>query len=297
MALNAICRQTPIFRTPPINPHPQPHPSTRLLEAAEATFFTTQITSARTLHPNTGFTTAKFNSGIAGISKRQFDWKLNRVAGLGMDGPVLETDIDRIEAMFAKVGMAPYIDLAPCAHPSALQILRRRGYNVCGEVNVHTLLLRDYHAESEGREHVGIEVKRVKGEEDEKHFVDSSIAGFESNGRGVELLRTLAHSAILYPNAETYVARIDGRVAGGAGLVFIDTPLGRVAEVYISSTVPEYRGRGVQTALLRRRLLDAKRSGVEIVVVNTRPGTPSARNVGRLGFRMDYTRETLSRRR
>ena len=47
----------------------------------------------------------------------------------------------------------------------------------------------------------------------------------------------------------------------------------------------EFRRRGVQTALIRRRLWDAAQSGCEYAVVSTIPGSGSQRNMERRGFR------------
>ena len=68
-----------------------------------------------------------------------------------------------------------------------------------------------------------------------------------------------------------------------------------VASLGGASTLPAFRNRGAQTALLQARLAFAVESGCEVAMVTTLPGTTSQRNVERQGFRVVYTRAKLQR--
>lgn len=57
-----------------------------------------------------------------------------------------------------------------------------------------------------------------------------------------------------------------------------------------ASTLPAYRGRGVQNALLHARLAYAVANNCDVAMVVTEPGSPSQRNAERNGFRVAYTR-------
>jgi len=57
-----------------------------------------------------------------------------------------------------------------------------------------------------------------------------------------------------------------------------------IAALFGTATVPEFRGRGVQTALINRRLWEAASAGCEFAVVSTMPGGGSQRNTERRGF-------------
>jgi hypothetical protein len=81
-----------------------------------------------------------------------------------------------------------------------------------------------------------------------------------------------------------YRASLGGQeVACGAMLV-----LGKVALLGLEATLPEARHHGCQTALIERRLVDARKAGCDIVVAEVcdeRPATPDAvRNLEHLGF-------------
>ncbi len=86
-----------------------------------------------------------------------------------------------------------------------------------------------------------------------------------------------------------YLARVDGTNAGSAGMRLSDG----VAQFCGASTLPAFRRRGVQAALLRRRLRDAADAGCDVAVVTTQPGSKSNHNAQRLGFALLYPRAVL----
>lgn len=56
------------------------------------------------------------------------------------------------------------------------------------------------------------------------------------------------------------------------------------------ATLPWARRRGVQAALMWRRLAHAATHGADLAVVHSRPGTDSERNIQRAGFGLAYTK-------
>jgi len=80
-------------------------------------------------------------------------------------------------------------------------------------------------------------------------------------------------------------------VAGGASLRLQDG----IAQLAGAATLPEHRGQGVQSALLRYRLQAAARRGCDVAVVTTQPGSKSTENVQRFGFSLLYVRAILVR--
>ena len=102
-----------------------------------------------------------------------------------------------------------------------------------------------------------------------------------------DLVSTLGHADWHY-----YMAFDDGRPIAGAAM-FVQ---GDGAWVGVAGTSPDARNRGAQTALLERRLTDAKRLGCSWMTAETWPDTaelpnPSYRNMLRLGLRVAYLRE------
>ena len=93
------------------------------------------------------------------------------------------------------------------------------------------------------------------------------------------------------PDVRRYLARVHGEPAGSASARFD----GGVAEMCGAATRPALRRRGVQRALLQRRVEDARAAGCEVAVVTTSPGTQSQANAERSGFRLLYARAVLVR--
>jgi GNAT superfamily N-acetyltransferase len=89
-----------------------------------------------------------------------------------------------------------------------------------------------------------------------------------------------------------YLARRDGAIAGGGASRIFD----RLAQLAGASTLPDHRRRGVQSALLRARLLDAARQDCDLAIVTTEPASKSQQNVQRAGFVLLYARAVLIRR-
>ena len=82
-------------------------------------------------------------------------------------------------------------------------------------------------------------------------------------------------------------------VAAAGGLII---PEYKMAGFFGAATLPEFRGRGIQTAFMQERLRVAQRAGCDLAVTLTMPGTTSQRNVERAGFRVAYTKVVVSKR-
>jgi GNAT superfamily N-acetyltransferase len=91
------------------------------------------------------------------------------------------------------------------------------------------------------------------------------------------------------PGFEGFVARLDGHIVGG-GSLRLDQG---VAQFCGASTLPAFRRRGVQTALLRWRLAYARNAGCDVAIVTTQPASKSQQNVQREGFHLLYCRQLL----
>ena len=86
----------------------------------------------------------------------------------------------------------------------------------------------------------------------------------------------------------------DVPVATG-GMYLSESDLGPIGQLTFASTLPEHRRRGAQSALVARRVHDARAAGARWIVAETdeeRPDrpNPSTRNLERLGFPVAYVR-------
>ncbi len=82
------------------------------------------------------------------------------------------------------------------------------------------------------------------------------------------------------PQFRCYLAYVDGEAAALA-VLHVANGVGSMANAL---TVPALRGRGCQTALLRRRIADAAVMGCDLLVSQCSPESESQRNQLRVGF-------------
>ncbi|AIY40994.1 acetyltransferase [Collimonas arenae] len=252
---------------------------------------TRQVETYRTLSEHAGSQVVVVAGGVAAITEPAFGRKLNHVTGLGMGMPVLAGDLQDIERRYAALGLETQIDICPHTHGSTLAILAERGYAANAFSNTYVRYLTPADTDTAS---AGIEVcsdKALVG----ATFVADSVAGFsvQTVNRPRILLEALAQIALRRSDTLLFPAALDGQVAGTAGMSLIETPAGLLAHLYIASTLPAYRGRGIQLALLRARLTAARNAGCTLASVTARPANTSARNTERAGFSLAYTKVTF----
>ena len=99
-------------------------------------------------------------------------------------------------------------------------------------------------------------------------------------------------AAIGMENWLHYLAYIDGSPAGVSVMFVHDN----VADCFLSATLPEYQGRGAQTALIERRLVDGLAMGCDLAASQTVVTNASPRNMARQGFTPLYRRWIYGKR-
>ena len=95
------------------------------------------------------------------------------------------------------------------------------------------------------------------------------------------------------PRATLYLARADGHAAATAALT--TSPDGTIAYLADGATLPAFRGRGLQSALIRRRVADAAAAGAEVACSQASFGSTSHRNLHREGLVHGFTKLVLRR--
>jgi GNAT superfamily N-acetyltransferase len=98
-------------------------------------------------------------------------------------------------------------------------------------------------------------------------------------------------AAARFPTLDGYAAYLAEDAASGeplgAALLTVGDGVGLLAN---ASTVPAARGRGVQAALIARRIADANEAGCDVVGGLARPWSTSQRNMRRGGLRVACTK-------
>src|SRR5204863_1719207 len=104
---------------------------------------------------------------------------------------------------------------------------------------------------------VGIEIIEVKSPDVMEEFLDALLSGWGIAADHHEGAKSNMRGWLDVPAWRLYLARIDGTPAAAAKLFLYD----KVGYFADASTRPEYRGRGLQTALLRHRAAFAAIAG------------------------------------
>lgn len=126
-----------------------------------------------------------------------------------------------------------------------------------------------------------LRVERVD-EDRAADFADVVTGGFGMP----DWCRPLAQNVVGRPGWSCYVA-FDGDKPAGAGALFVHEGVGWIG---LGATLPDFRGRGAQSAILADRIEDARKQGCRLITTETgertndRPSN-SYRNILRAGFR------------
>ena len=212
---------------------------------------------------------------------------IGRATGIGFDRAITTEDLDRIEAFYRERKAPAQVDLTPMHAPEIFEMFKRRGYAIAELNNV--LCRRLDAAEKLALVPAGFEIRRSSREEAEVAGAIVESAFFPEGAP--ESFRGLIAPLYQMDNALAFVATNEGKpVACGTGIV---VPEHRVFALSGAGTLADYRGRGLQTALLQARMQAAVKAGCEYAVVVTQGGTTSERNVERLGFRVAYSKVTV----
>jgi GNAT superfamily N-acetyltransferase len=276
----------------------------RRVERAQADQNRAYVEALARSHPEIGASALAMKGGwvlFAGAGS-----PLTQAMAIGLDGPLSAADLRRIEAHLTppaasqagaagqagQAGTDVQIELCPYADPSVFAILAARGYRV---QEFNQVWVRSLGTEIPAGEPLaeGIELRPVRAGE-EGLFARVVLAGFLEQESEVSTEAALLFEPMPFAEGtECWLAWVDGEAAGGGSVSFYDG----VATLFGTSVLPRFRRRGIQDALIRRRLLRAREQGCDLASSNTLPGTSSQRNMERGGFHVAYPKLVMLRRR
>jgi len=212
---------------------------------------------------------------------------IGRATGAGLDRPFTANDIDRIEQFYQAPKAPSQVDLCPLHDTAVFEMFKERGYAIA---ELNNVLYRRLDAEEKfPAPPVGCEIRRALLEEADQAASIVERSFFPEGAP--EAYRGLLAPLYQMENASVYVAAIEERMVACG--ISMNMPPHRVAGMFGAGTLTEFRGRGLQTALLRTRMAEAARAGCEYAVVVTQGGTTSQRNCERLGFSVAYSKATV----
>lgn len=216
------------------------------------------------------------NGAVALMARRLPVPYFNSVFGLGAGH---EAQVEPLLAWYREHGVAPRFEVVPgLATHDLCRELAKQG---CFQSGFHTSFIREPDATLADNELLAVEHVTRAGLDE---FLDThaagwhvpDAAGFKANTRGW----------IDEPGWSLYLGRINGKPAA-TGVLYVKDKVGYCAD---AATVPAFRGRGLQTALLQRRIADASAAGVDFVCSGAEFLSGSHRNMQRAGMRLQFVR-------
>jgi GNAT superfamily N-acetyltransferase len=208
----------------------------------------------------------------------------NRALGMGLHGPVSHDDVACVETFYAARRVPSEIEITSMVDRSLLRVLGQRGYQLIRFRNIYAQALPRHPATASRPEAQALAV--------EVHTVDASTAtdwstilldGFaytqDADRHRVSLWNQMVRSR---PNVTDLIARLNGQPVGAASVMVV----GEAAVLGGAATLPAFRRRGVQRALIEARLAIAADAGCALAIVTADPGSSSGRNAERSGFQL-----------
>jgi ribosomal protein S18 acetylase RimI-like enzyme len=222
---------------------------------------------------------------------------LTKVSGLGFE-PLDEAALDAVEAEFARFQTPVRVELASLGNPDIGKLLSRRGYALSGFENVLGLSLGTPATLGAVPASVAVVIERTTPQ-DVPAWIEVITTGFmhadtfdgPSTAEPIDraLIEPVFQDIALLEGYSQYLARRDGQPAGAASMRIHQG----VAQLCGAATLPGHRRLGIQTALLRERLVHAAHAGCDVAIVTTEPGSKSQENVQRQGFELLYVRAIM----
>jgi hypothetical protein len=205
-----------------------------------------------------------------------------------MNGSGSEKEIDRLENFYRRQNSPVNIEVCPHIDNSMRQEFAIRGYKMIEQTNTlaRSLTQRDWNITPFN----GVLVRRAI-EKEYDQLAQTIVRGFVPEGEIDQSLIEIFLSFFHQPSSAPFLAEVDEQLAGGGVVAICD----RVAALFATSTMPNFRGRGAQSALIQARLNFGIEKGCDLAMVSASPGSSSHRNLERQDFRIVYTRAKLFR--
>jgi GNAT superfamily N-acetyltransferase len=218
------------------------------------------------------------------------DSPVTQAFGFGLNGPVAETELDRLEHFFFSRGAPVTLELCPFIDQSLVALLQKRPYRLEEFSNV---LVRDIGADEKFAPPASAVTVRAAEANEAKLFMRVVTDGFAEQTPVTQSLQGVVEGFFYRARGQCFFGLVDGEMAGAGAAAVHDG----LAEFYGATTLPQFRNRGVQKALIAQRLAWAAQHGCAMATTTTGPGTSSQRNYERAGFQIVYSRTKLVRSR
>ncbi|MBU9721287.1 MULTISPECIES: GNAT family N-acetyltransferase [Bacillaceae] len=253
------------------------------LEESEINTLMSRLTLIQSMDENPmGVDIKKFGNATAFSIKNIPGPSFNTVKGL-QEGD--EAQIERIIEFYKSKDIPVRFEISP-AHtsPKLLASLMEAGFY---HHDFHSTLYAyiSTYNETSNESHGDITIRKLESHEFDI-FADIYTKGFQMP----EFLRdgVAQNNAVLFKKKNwTFYIAFYNDVPAGVGVIYIQD---RVATLSASTTIPEYRNRGIHSTLIKRRINKALLEKCDLIVGQAKFGSVSQNNMERAGLGLAYTK-------
>lgn len=206
---------------------------------------------------------------------------------LGLTSPITEDELIQAESLLSRGNHPVSIELSPGADPTLWPLLAQRGYRVQEFQQLLTRTVVQSLPTLRALDDLSIILATDADSDRFSRVVSAGFCGIDDWHNHEPLFSAPAGIRKYW----RLLALIGDEPAGAASLCAIDD----VALFSGDSTLPRFRGRGVQRALIRERLRLARGAGCEIACASTLPHSSSQRAYESSGFKIAYPKIVMVR--
>lgn len=230
--------------------------------------------------PEAGVASMEIGGGFAAFAGA--DSPFSQVYGIVT--PVRADEVARITAFYETRGATPKVFVSPFADGSLAFELAAGGYAPSEYENVLASDSFDGHAAYDERIDIAPDLDAWAVTSAQSFTGKDSLEPADA-----AIARVIAFSEGVYPTQ----ALVDGTIVATAAMDLTDG----CAAFFAGSTMPAFRNRGWQIAMIRDRIARARDDGARLMRATARAMSTSERNFIRCGFQTLYTRALWERRR
>ena len=181
----------------------------------------------------------------------------SQAIGCSLDAPLSDEGIDRVKRFLRERGGRPSIDLTDQSGKESFAVVARAGMSLAHTERVYAVELSRF---AEPAPVPGLEIEQLDPNDADQvgALVRHRVEGFAEPGEA--------------PSVGEFEAPV------------------RLASLWGAVVGEPFRRRGIQAALIARRLRQGIEEGCSVAVIECEPGIPTERNAMRLGFSLAYTR-------
>jgi GNAT superfamily N-acetyltransferase len=225
----------------------------------------------------------------------------NCATGAGLSAAVGDAELDALEAFYEQRGVPAAIELTTLALEELLGKLGQRGFRIEHFENVLARSL------SPGDEPIALlshelpaDLEIRETDKDDAGQVAQQAAlvsgGFRLEGAEPDAADiAILERAVCHARSTSFMAFVDGQLAGACSMEICAIEGVTACSLWGTAVATPYRKRGIQQAMIARRLAYAIEHGCTLAIIESKPGIPTERNASRLGFILSYVRFMMSK--